>query len=269
MIHTALSILALTMLPSGSPRQEEPHTKLSVFLDTAQLQPGQTAHLGVHFEIEKGWHIYWDGLNDTGFPPSLDITLPEGFTAGTPLWPAPKRYVAPGDILDHVYEDSATIIVPILVSASASPGSSITIRVESSWLVCQEACIPEKGATSLTTTVRSPADGPATPANADRFAAARARLPIPFDAAKHRVKVKVVADRLEITSPDASRLAFFPGPECTPLVDPVRTAETKGASLTVPLESAGARVQGIIEVLNKGATKPEWYQIDLPPRKAE
>jgi len=268
MTRAPLSILALTLVASAAPGPQEHHARMSVFLDVAQFQPGQTAHLGVHFAIDKGWHIYWDGLNDTGFPPSIDLTLPEGYQAGEPLWPAPKRYIAPGDILDHIYEGEATIIVPIHVPASAKPGELATIVVNSSWLVCNEACIPEKGQAKIGVGVGELGKEPPAPANAPRFASARARIPIPLDQTKHPVKASVRADRLVITATDAARLAFFPGTECVPLIDPVRHAAANSPSLSIPLAQAGGRVQGVIEVVGKDSPEPRWYQIDLPPRAA-
>src|SRR5215469_1213783 len=34
--------------------------------------------LGVHFTLEKGWHIYWINPGDSGQPPSFKWILPPG-----------------------------------------------------------------------------------------------------------------------------------------------------------------------------------------------
>ena len=48
--------------------------------------------------MQPGWHVYWNGRNDTGTPVRITLTVPEGFAAGDVLWPAPVRHVAAGEI---------------------------------------------------------------------------------------------------------------------------------------------------------------------------
>ncbi len=37
---------------------EEARVQASLIADTSAIEPGSTFWLGVHFEIEDGWHIY-------------------------------------------------------------------------------------------------------------------------------------------------------------------------------------------------------------------
>ncbi|MEO1318875.1 MAG: protein-disulfide reductase DsbD domain-containing protein, partial [Pseudomonadota bacterium] len=71
-------------------------SSVSLIAEQDTVRPGQTLLLGLHFELEDGWHIYWDGFNDTGFPPMVEWSLPEGVSVGPMLWPAPERYISPG-----------------------------------------------------------------------------------------------------------------------------------------------------------------------------
>lgn len=262
------ALLPILMLIGSAPAQPEQtrHVRLSLELDQGQLEPGGTVTLAARFEIEKGWHLYWDGQNDTGFPPSLDLTLPAGFTAAEPRWPAPKRHVAPGNILDHIYEDQATILIPITVPADAPAGKQVAFDLKSSWLVCKEACVPERGQARAVIRVR-PKDGPAvSPPKSETFSIARSRLPIPYDAKSHALRVAVQGNQLVLSQANAGTIAFFPGNECTPLIEPHRNAAGKGDRLSIPLETEGGRIQGIVEVVMPDTKQPVWYWIDLPPR---
>ena len=86
--------LALAALPFGvagqtatSPNEfntaavQAPH--LSVQLVTARdvIHPGDSLQAGLYFKLDKGWHVYWSNAGDSGEPPRIRWTLPEGITA--------------------------------------------------------------------------------------------------------------------------------------------------------------------------------------------
>jgi hypothetical protein len=100
---------ALTAMDFPADRIEENHATPEIILEDDAIAPGGTTWIGVRFKIENGWHLYWNGRNDSGSPPSFAGELPAGYTLGEWLWPAPKRHIAPGDILDHIYEDSVLL----------------------------------------------------------------------------------------------------------------------------------------------------------------
>jgi hypothetical protein len=92
--------------PGGDDRQ---HASVELIADQTAITPGGVFLLGVTFDIEEGWHLYWDGKNDSGFPISVDLSLPEGFTREAIRWPAPVRKVSPGDIIAEIETDKATM----------------------------------------------------------------------------------------------------------------------------------------------------------------
>ncbi len=99
------------------------HLRATLISEQASFVPGQTTYLGLHMDLDDEWHTYWKGVNVTGYPVVIETEVPEGWTVGETLWPAPKRYESPGGILDHVYEHEATLIIPIHVSESAEAGT--------------------------------------------------------------------------------------------------------------------------------------------------
>ena len=59
----------------------------------AAAAPGESVTLIWRFELADDWHLYWTGRNDSGYPPLIELDLPEGWVAGGLQWPAPERYV--------------------------------------------------------------------------------------------------------------------------------------------------------------------------------
>ena len=126
----------------GSDPSAEPAKASLISLEDGFV-PGGVTHLGVRFEIADHWHIYWDGLNDSGLPPAITLDLPEGFEAMPTRWPAPTRnIIGENDLLDHVLEGEVLAVIPVRVPIDATVGSTLKITGKSDWLVCDEACRP-------------------------------------------------------------------------------------------------------------------------------
>lgn len=140
--------------------------------------PGSDLKLGVHFMMEKGWHIYWINSGDSGQPPVLKWQLPAGFTAGEIEWPRPERMQSSPTLADYGYHDDVLLPVPVKIAASATAGKSAEITLEAKWLICREVCIPDHAQLRLTLPVAAKAE--ANPATAALFARTEALLPRPL-----------------------------------------------------------------------------------------
>ena len=54
-----------------------PHLKVSLVADKATLPPdGAGTHVGLLFDLQPEWHIYWINAGDSGEPPEVKWTLP-------------------------------------------------------------------------------------------------------------------------------------------------------------------------------------------------
>lgn len=153
-----------------------PHGTLELIAEKQSLAPGQTFYVGLHFQLEKGWHIYWINPGDSGEPPRVKWHLPAGITAGAIEWPTPHR-LGTSTIVDFGYEDAVTLLVPF-TSDAALPQAPALIAADVKVLVCREVCIPGAAQLSLTLPVKSlaPASDPHT---VEYFTAARNSLPHP------------------------------------------------------------------------------------------
>jgi DsbC/DsbD-like thiol-disulfide interchange protein len=97
-----------------------PHVHLDLVVPQKQLVQGSRVTAGLHFTLEKGWHIYWLNAGDSGEPPTVKWTLPAGVSAAPFEYPAPRRLPL-GPLMDFGYENEVTFPVPITVASDAKP----------------------------------------------------------------------------------------------------------------------------------------------------
>ncbi len=152
------------------------HGTLELISDGQWIAPGQKFNLGLHFQLERGWHIYWINPGDSGEPPRVKWQMPSGLSAGDIEWPTPRR-LGSSSVADFGYEDAVLLVVPVNADAGIAPQQTVRIGATARLLVCShEMCIPGKADLALTLPVQSQKPVP-NANNADLFAAARKSLP--------------------------------------------------------------------------------------------
>jgi len=154
------------------------HAKVDLVAENSSLQPRQTAWIGVLFDLDKGWHIYWRNPGDSGEPPKIQWQLPAGFRAGDIRWPTPVR-LGGGTIIDYGYEGRVLLPVPLQVPADYKPGSPARLTANVRYLICREVCIPAKAQASLSLPSASAKAGDAA-ARLALFSGAREGMPKPL-----------------------------------------------------------------------------------------
>ena len=73
--------------------------KVRLLADRTALVPGQSVELAIAFEIQDGWHTYWQNPGEGPIAPMFKWQLPAGFAVGPLQYPLPTRHV---DALDAV-----------------------------------------------------------------------------------------------------------------------------------------------------------------------
>lgn len=115
--------------------------------------PGDPLELALLFRAEPGWHGYWKNPGDAGLGMTLEWDLPEGWSAGDPLYPVPHTLVQNAGgvrLMNHVYEGDYAVLVPLRVPASAAVANIVPISVEANWLACTDKiCVPERATLTL------------------------------------------------------------------------------------------------------------------------
>ncbi|MBY0308718.1 MAG: hypothetical protein K2Q09_08250 [Phycisphaerales bacterium] len=235
--------------------------KVSALARDAKVKPGDTTHVAVVLDVEKGWHLYWPGQSDSGTPVAVILSFPgdSGLTAGAVSYPLPSRLLLSGDILDYVLEGKVVLTVPVNVPASATIGRRIKVAAAVQYLVCHESCIPGEDRASATIEVAEKTE-PAE-ANAKLIDDARAAQPRPqsdgFDTAA--AAAWDGPDTLVITAkaPGVTKATFYPAADGAKLLDPVKTGQTSGPALRLRFAPGLKPADGVVE-LRSGNTVQAW-----------
>jgi len=261
--------------------------KATLIAEKQGVTPGGTVALALSFVVAPGWHLYWPGINDSGLQPSIKLELPAGWTAGEIQFTAPTRYVAPGDIVDHVLEGQVTLILPLTAPANAKPtdaATPLTIRGKANWLVCSEACLPGAADVSVTLAVVANSAVAKDTLDAPAFTAARTKhpKPLPTDGS---IVVQPGTGSVTFSALEAIGISFYPQAESRKPTDMVSGVSTESGSLTVAFDTAEAEkpIRGVLEIvrpaaLNRASSAPDaatvaakkamtWYTVSLSPAK--
>lgn len=191
---------------------EGSHSTAKLYSEYSVYERGETFWLGLELAPREGWHSYWKNYGDSGAAPIFNWTLPNGVTAGEPLYPTPHRMPI-GPLMNYGYEGASTILVPLNVS-DGYQSASVSFSVGVEWLVCEIECVPQDGSWSASIPVGAMQ---VSDEAASVFSAARTALPdlpiwnasLEVYAAQSRLKVYVEEAEL----PNLAEAYFFPEDE--------------------------------------------------------
>src|SRR5260370_36450882 len=67
------------------------HLTAELVSASPNIAPGGTVQAGLVITLEEHWHVYWINARDSGEPPKIIRTPPDGVTAGPLPFPLPSR----------------------------------------------------------------------------------------------------------------------------------------------------------------------------------
>lgn len=265
---TAVAVVALAaVVPAAADPADPPpgneHASVRMVCSTDALVPGGETLLGLTFEVEEGWHLYWRNNGDSGMPITFDFEAPQGVEIGEARWPVPERYPQMGFLLDYILEDEVTLVFPVRASAELG-AESIRITADVRWLVCEEMCLPGEQEVSLDLPVRASAR---PSPDAGLLSSAARRMPVPMDDyGPDRVRSSWSGNELVMVVPGATALTFYPyESETLQPEDMVERGTVTGNVLRIAypakVEDAPS-VAGVLEVDRGG--KKESVIVDVP-----
>ena len=236
--------------------------KVTLLADTAAVEAGKPFTVGVRFELDPTWYIYWQNAGDIGVPTSVEWELPAGFKAGPLRWPLPEVHEAAGDFLNYVYERETLLSAEITPPATL-PAGPLTIRAKVKWQMCDpRQCVPGEAELALT----FPA-GPAAAANGELFAKWNAQLPreggAPFPVKWDRSKADAFSLRIEGLGKEY-QAEFFPLPPKGVKPDHPKAGEVAAdgsRTTTFPIAEGGAANlpwRGVLTVSKQGEPRKGW-----------
>lgn len=153
-IRTILAFACIALVTAFSAQaQTEPQNRAKVELvsERSVAVPGETVWLGLSFEIDENWHIYWTNPGDAGIPPEILWTNAATVTQNQVQafeWPLPELLpVVPGQIMDYGYSDR--VVLPFKVTIPETADGAIMFEGIADYLICEDICIPESAPISL------------------------------------------------------------------------------------------------------------------------
>ena len=144
-LFTVLAVTRSARAVSSSVDAAHLHVQLTTMADFLH-RPGSN-RAGLYFKLEPGWHIYWENPGDSGEPPHIHWTLPDGITAGPLQFPPPSQLPL-GPLMDFGYAGEVIFPLDLNVAGTAAIGPAV-LRAKVDWLVCREVCIPGKAELEL------------------------------------------------------------------------------------------------------------------------
>ena len=255
----AVSVALLSLVWFSSPAPAQMYqgrelVKAELLSDTTAASQGKPFKVGLLLRMLPGWHTYWKFAGDAGLPTEVKWTLPAEWKVGEIQWPTPLKLEEPGDIHVYGYHDEVLLIQEITPPA-VLPDSSVKLRAEASWLVCEKICIPG----SATLELDVPVGTAASPANEELFARFERSLPQPWPDANVAAASwsRAGADlRLHVKSAALAShpvIQFFPLPGENIIVGhPTAERAEDGVLFRIPVEGADASLTSMPGVVAFG-----------------
>ncbi len=176
-----LAVAALTLVAWGGKPAAQPPAGFAVpegpsavsaelIAEHASVQPGGSTRIGVHFELEEGWHIYAEDPGDAGLPTTIVWEGPPWVSFGPLHWPPPQQFQDPGDIRTHGYSGAVVLYSTLQYQLAGIGGQypvPLTVHATVKWLACKELCIP--GSAELDLSLPVSAAPPALSTHAELF----------------------------------------------------------------------------------------------------
>ncbi len=130
--------------------QPDGHASVTLLSNVDSVRAGHTFTIGVMTRIKPKWYIPWTSSGDAGVGTTLSLTLPEGFSAGQPLWPLPTIFTQPGGLVGYGYDKAVMVMAPIKTPTTLPAKSKIRITAELNYMACKEFYTPGLATAQIT-----------------------------------------------------------------------------------------------------------------------
>ena len=148
-INLFLAFFACLVLSANSYANNFNHSIASEWFETKQnkvrlisatrgMGGKKEVQLGLQFKLKDNWKIYWKAPGDAGFPPRLNWEDSSNLKNTKFHWPVPTRFEVLGlQTIGYKKE----VVFPILATVQ-NPNQPLLLRVQLSYLTCDDVCIP-------------------------------------------------------------------------------------------------------------------------------
>lgn len=171
-----LMLLKLNNLLHAQPSPASEHADIKFITEHSSIAAGGETTIGLHINLEEGWHVYWRNPGDSGIPVRIRWVNEPSFETSELKWPYPSTF-REGHLVTYGYKDETLIMIPVSIPTGIRAGT-LTAEARIEYLVCKEICLPgfENHTVRLTIprnnrTVRS--------SYAPKFESFRKKVPVP------------------------------------------------------------------------------------------
>ncbi len=211
-----LALATMFAVPSLAVAQPSPppskHVIADLVMDHVGIAPGETIHIALRQQIQKGWHTYWRNSGDSGEPTRIKWTQPDGWQTGGFIWPTPRK-IAVGPLMNYGYEGEVLLPMALSAPATARPGDKVSMQAKVSLLVCADVCVPEDDVLNVSLPITSAStrqDHKWGPAIADVLAAAPKPANLTAVFQSHPAGVALAVTGAALKGVDLAEAYFFP-----------------------------------------------------------
>ncbi len=143
--HPALALALPTDLPEsarGEDALDRDEARLAAHL---LLHPDRPERVGVLFELDPGWHLYWRNPGDSGLATEIEFRVGDGDDAprvDTLAWPTPASFGEDDgygqELVTYGYDGRVLLTARL----GAAPAAGDVVHADLQALVCERQCIP-------------------------------------------------------------------------------------------------------------------------------
>lgn len=109
----------------------------------------------LRMEMKPGWKTYWRIPGDSGVPPHFDWTGSENLKSAKTTWTVPDVFHLPGD---RTIGYKTRMVVPLTLTPE-DPDKPVKVRLNFTYGVCAEICIPAGEQIAVDIAPGAPEDG--------------------------------------------------------------------------------------------------------------
>lgn len=114
------------------------------WLAPEQFSNSDAVTIGLYFEVDPHWHVYWRNAGDSGAAPRFTLSSAQA-EVGPVQWPFPTRLPV-AHLTNLGYEGNVAYLFELNPQTTTD---RLQLAANLEWLVCKEDCIPGFGALTL------------------------------------------------------------------------------------------------------------------------
>lgn len=123
------------------------HTVVELLVDRQPDASTREWWMGLRFELERDWHVYWQNPGDSGGPPTVLWQPSAGVTIDEFQWPTPER-IPLGPLMNYGYTNEVVLPFRVRVAKPVAEGTRLEGQVK--WMICHDVCIPGQSRLAIT-----------------------------------------------------------------------------------------------------------------------